>query len=56
MKKESFGAGVTLMKTNSTRAGVGAIFMKRKASEPKQCNFYDCSAAQLKTLKSVRAL
>jgi len=32
MKKESSGAGATLMKTKSS--GAGAMFMKRRAPEP----------------------
>jgi len=32
MKKESSGAGTTLMKTKSSGAGVGAMFMKHKSS------------------------
>jgi len=42
MKKESSGAGATLMKTKSSRAG--AMFMKR-AAEPELRHFYDGSAA-----------
>jgi len=45
MKKESSGTGVTLIKTMSSGAGVGAMFMKRKALEPELCHFYDGFAA-----------
>jgi len=43
MKKESSGAGDTLMKTKSSGAGV--MFMKRRAAEPELYHFYDGSAA-----------
>jgi len=42
MKKESFGAGATLMKTKSSEAG--AIFMKR-SPDPELCHFYVGSVA-----------
>jgi len=42
-KKESSGAGATLMKTKSSRAG--AMFINEKAPEAKLCHFYDGSAA-----------
>jgi len=43
MKKESSGAGATLMKTKIS--GAGAMFMKRRAPESELCHFYDGSAA-----------
>jgi len=43
MKKESFGAGATLMKTKSSEAG--AIFMKRRSPDPELCHFYVGSVA-----------
>jgi len=39
MKKESSGAGATLIKTRSS--GAGAMFMKRRAPEPELCHFHD---------------
>jgi len=45
MKKESSGAGATLMKTRTSEARAGAIFMKTSAPEPEMCHFYDGSAA-----------
>jgi len=31
------------MKTKSSGAGAGAMFMKRRAPEPELCHFRDCS-------------
>jgi len=45
MKRESSGAGITVMKTKSSGAGTGAMFMKRRPPEPQQCHFYEGSAA-----------
>jgi len=42
MKKESSGAGATLMKTKSS--GSGAMFMRRRTAEPELRHFYDGSA------------
>jgi len=39
MKKESYGAGITLMKTKSSVAG--PVITKRKAAKSEQCHFYD---------------
>jgi len=50
MKNESSGAGTTLMKTKSSWAGTGAMFMKRRAAEPVLCHFYDGSTALDKNL------
>jgi len=43
MKKESSGA--TLMKNKSSGAGVGAMFIKRRAPEPELCHLSDGSAS-----------
>jgi len=45
MKKESSGAGVSLMKSNSSGAGAGATFMNRRAPEPELCHFYQGASA-----------
>jgi len=45
MKKESSGAGATVMKTNHSGDGAGTMFMNRRAPEPELCHFYDGSAA-----------
>jgi len=45
MKKESSGAGDTLMKTKNTGAGAGAMFIKRKTPEPELCHFCSSSTA-----------
>ena len=45
MKRESSGAGITVMKTKSSGAGTGAMFMKIRPPEPQQCYFYEGSAA-----------
>ena len=45
MKNESFEAGATLMKTNSSWAGTGAMFMQRRAADPVLCHLYDSSTA-----------
>ena len=45
MEKESSRAGATLMKTKN--AEVGAMFIKRRAPEPKLCHFYDGFATLL---------
>jgi len=45
MKKVGYGAGATLTKTKSSRAGPGAVFMKRRTPELELCHFYDGSAA-----------
>jgi len=50
MKKESSGAGVTVMKTKSSGARVRAMFMKRRALEPELCHFYDGFAALVKMI------
>jgi len=42
---ESSGTGATLMKTKSSGAGAGTMFMKRRAPEPELCHFSDGSAA-----------
>jgi len=39
MKNESSGNGATLMKTKSSGAGAGAMFMTRRAPEPELCHF-----------------
>jgi len=39
MKKESSRAGAALMKTRSSGAGAGAMFMKRRAPEPELWHF-----------------
>jgi len=45
MKKESSGAGATLMKTKTSEARAGAMFMKTRAPKLELCHFYDGSAA-----------
>jgi len=45
MIKESSGAGATLMKTKSSGAGAGAMFIKRRAPELELCHFCAGSAA-----------
>jgi len=44
MKKETFAAGATQMKTKRNSIA-GDMFMKRRALEPELCHFYDGSAA-----------
>jgi len=44
MKNESSGARTALKKTKSSRAGAGAMFMKRRAPEPELWHFYEDSA------------
>ena len=44
MNNSSSGAGATVMKTNSSGAGIGATFMNRRAPA-ELCHFYDDSAA-----------
>jgi len=50
MKNGSSRAGATLM--NSKSCGAGAMFMKTKALELEQCDFYDSSAARVVTVGS----
>jgi len=45
MEKERSGTGATLMKTKSSGARAGDMFMKRIISKPELCHFYDGPAA-----------
>jgi len=56
IKKESSGAGATLMKTKSSGAGAGATFMERRVPEAELHNFYAGSATLVKRCMSESAV
>jgi len=53
LKKKASGVGVTLMKTKSSEAGAGAMFMKRRAPEPEQGHLHDGFSALLTAMVTI---